>query len=346
MKSIKFLGAAGTVTGSGYILTSNSGSSILIDLGMFQGPPEIEQLNQNPVDMRAGELDAVILTHAHLDHCGRLPLATKGGFKGNFYMTAATADLTEVVLLDAEKIARRDLDKEPLYTYEDVVQTIPQIKIVKYHERFKAGDFEIEMVDAGHLLGSASLIIKEGGKTIVFSGDLGNSPQLLVAPTEHVSQADYVVMETTYGDREHPDEDSNGILQEEINITEEEGSVLLIPCFSLNRTQDILYRIKLLKESGKVKDETPVFMDSPMGITATEIYLEHKNLFNEDLKKVTTRENPFDFQNLFSLRKSRGGKLIKNHKGAKVIIAGSGMMTGGRILSHAAATFHIARIGF
>lgn len=331
---IKFLGASGTVTGSGYFLHDSSGRGILIDLGMFQGKQQEERLNKLPLELDVSKVDAVILTHAHLDHCGRLPLLTQKGYRGKIYAVAATRELVEIVLRDSAKIASFDPTGNPLYTKEDVENLLPLFENIQYHSEFKAGNFTVTAFDAGHLLGSCSFIVTDGKKKIIFSGDLGNSPQTLVKATEFIESGDVVIEETTYGDRGHPKEDSLGMLQNEINKVEETGGALLIPSFSLNRTQDLLYKVKVLKREKKVKDSTPVFMDSPMADAATVAHLKHRYLFNNNLLSETKKGDPFSFPGLKIKRKRGRAKSLKNISGPRVIIAGSGMMSGGRIVSH------------
>lgn len=324
------------VTGSCYMLTGAKNTKILIDFGMFQGPKEIHELNHTPIDFDPGELSGAVLTHAHLDHCGRLPLLVQKGFRGKIFMTKATQDLTELVLFDSAKIAKYDKEHSPLYSGPDVERLLSKTQTVNYHTKFKIGEFTIEMYDAGHLLGSTSLVITDGKNKMVFSGDLGNSPQKLVRPTEKISKANFVVMETTYGGREHPKENAQKLLQTEINIAEKTNATLLIPSFAMNRTQDLLHRIKLLKKNSLVDQNTPVFLDSPMAISATQIHKKHKKLFNKKLLNESKGGDPFNFPGLFIIDDARQSKNIKKRQGTKVIIAGSGMMNGGRILNHAA----------
>lgn len=337
---IKFLGASGTVTGSSYVLTGDSGQSILIDLGMFQGTADIERLNYDSFDYDVSRLSGAILTHAHLDHCGRLPILLKKGFKGKIQMTPATRDLTELSLLDSAKIAKQD-DKEFLYDEDLAFTTIQHFETVEYRTPFKVGNFSVTFRDAGHILGSASLEIEDSSangkfRKIIFSGDLGNSPEDIVQKTELLDSADAVVIESTYGDRLHPEGNPADALQTEINSIETSGGTLLIPAFSLDRTQELLHLIKHLKKSGKVLAELPVFLDSPMAQKATLNYLKNKQLFNPHIHDDLKLGNPFDFPGLQDIRKWKESQAIHNIEGPKVIIAGSGMMTGGRILGHAA----------
>ncbi len=334
------MGAAGTVTGSSYVLTSGSGQSILIDLGMFQGVAEIESLNYRKFEYDASTLSAVILTHAHLDHCGRLPILLSHGFTGPVYMTSATADLTELSLLDTAKVAEED-EKPFLFNKEQVIQMTKQFKRVHYHAPETIGDFIVTMYDAGHILGSASVVIEDTRanssiRKIVFSGDVGNSPDNLLPDVEPVESADAVVMESTYGDRLHPADDPMDILASEIKAVEGNGGTLLIPAFSLQRTQELMHMIMHLKKDGKVREDTPVYMDSPMGNAATTIYTRYPEAFKAYVQEEFREGSPFEFPGVTMIQKKKGQRLIDATLGAKVIIAGSGMMTGGRIVGHAA----------
>lgn len=336
---IKFLGAAGTVTGSSYVLTSSSGQSILIDLGMFQGVPEIDKLNYLQYEYDCSTLSAAILTHAHLDHCGRLPILVPRGFKGNIWMTPATHDLTALSLLDSARIVSEDKTKI-LYDQHLAEKIITQFKTIDYRLPYEIGDFRITMRDAGHILGSTSLEIEEINpsseiRRIVFSGDLGNSPEDITKETEFIDIADAVVMESTYGDRLHPDAEATDMIMSEINTIEKLGGTLLIPAFALERTQEILHIIMHLKEAGKVKEETPVMLDSPMADKATEIYTQYPDNFNEHILKDFHNGTLFNFPGLDVTVRAAQSEAIYRHKGPKVIIAGSGMMTGGRVVHHA-----------
>lgn len=337
---IKFLGAAGTVTGSSYVLTSGSGKSILIDLGMFQGPSEINKLNYEPFDYDPALLSGAILTHAHLDHCGRLPIIMPRGFKGSIWMTPPTRDLTELSLFDSAKIAKDD-DKQFLYDSAMVTQTIVSFRPVEYRTPVTIGDFTVTFRDAGHILGSASLEIVDKNpdseiKKIVFSGDLGNTPEPLEAATELIDSADAVVMESTYGDRLHPTGNPVDSIQKEINTIEKTGGTLLIPSFSLDRTQELMHIIMHLKKEGKVAKETPVYMDSPMAQKATTVYVNYPKLFNPHIQEDLKVGSLFNFPGLNVVQGRGGSEGLHSLPGSKVIIAGSGMMTGGRIVGHAA----------
>jgi len=337
---IKFLGAAGTVTGSSYVLTSGSGQSILIDLGMFQGPPEVDKLNYLPYDYDVSTLSGAILTHAHLDHCGRLPILMKLGFKGNIYMTPPTADLTALSLYDSAKITKED-KTQILYNSLDVSNLLRQFVVMEYHQQIHIGDFTVTFYDAGHILGSASLEIIDKNpssdiRKIIFSADIGNFPAYLEDPTEFIKSGDAVVIETTYGDRLHNDESPVDALQSEINAVEISGGTLLIPSFSLDRAQELLHMIMHLKKEGKVLAETPVILDSPMAEKATKIYVDYPKYFNDHIEAEYKRGELFDFSGLEVTKDWKQSQALHLRPEPKVIIAGSGMMTGGRIVGHAA----------
>lgn len=338
---IKFLGAAGTVTGSSYVLTSGSGQSILIDLGMFLGTPEIDTLNYDPYAYNCADISGVVLTHAHLDHCGRLPILLSNGFSGDIWMTPATRDLTELSLIDSAKIAKNEEKKHVLYDKTLAEQTFTHFKTINYRRPVTLGNFTITFRDAGHILGAASLEIVDNAadssiRKIVFSGDLGNSPEDLLHETELIDQADAVVMESTYGDRLHPQDIPEDALLQEILAVEASGGTLLIPTFALDRTQELLHMIMHLKKDGKMKVTTPVYLDSPMAVSATVIYQKYPELFNDHIHKDIALGDPFRSPDLSSVANRNDSMVLHTQPGAKVILAGSGMMNGGRILGHAA----------
>jgi metallo-beta-lactamase family protein len=335
---LKFFGAAGTVTGSSYLLTSDSGYSILVDYGMFQGTEDDGNSNFNPLATDVSKISGMVLTHAHLDHCGRMPLLLRQGFTKNIWMTPPTKDITEVSLYDTAKINKFGKGKI-LYDEKEVDKIINLFKTIKYGSKFTIGDFEIVMRDAGHILGSASLEIidksvRENFKKIVFSGDLGNTPQDLIKPTELINSADAVIMESTYGDKDHPEGFAADSIQSEINIIEKTGGILLIPSFSIERSQELLHIIYHLKMVRKIKSETPVIMDSPMANKVTQIFEKYREYYNNEFADDFKKDNPFQFAGLESR--------MANPNGPVVIIAGSGMMTGGKIVQYASRFLPLA----
>ncbi len=333
MVKINFLGAAGTVTGSGYLVTSENNRSVLVDFGLFQESGWVTEFNFEPLSFDVTKIDGVFLTHAHLDHCGRLPLLSKNGFKGQIFATSATKDIATISLVDAANIALEEKHNPILYTLDDVEKTIKQIIPIDYDKEFNVGNFSVNFHNAGHILGSASISLTENKtqKTIVFSGDLGNTPEDLIKPTEYFTKAQTVIMESTYGSGTHAKEDASAVLQQEINTVEKSRGVLLIPAFSIERSQEILHRIGLLKKENKILKTTPVFLDSPMAIEVMEVFKKYTNLYNKDVSK---EDHPFDFENLFLTKSVEESKNILEVAGPKVIIAGSGMCSGGRILHH------------
>jgi metallo-beta-lactamase family protein len=333
---LKFLGAAQMVTGSCYFLTGGQ-TGLLVDFGMFQGKPEDVGMNKTKPEIDFGELSAVLVTHAHLDHCGRLPMLVSLGFSGPIFMTEATKALAELVLYDSAKIAKEADTKSILYTDEDVEKVLKQVTLVEYGDTFAVGDFKATFLDAGHILGSASILIEETktGKRVVFSGDLGNTPEPLIAPTHTIDRADIAVMESTYGDEIHGDRNEIEILTQIVQQAEKEKGTVLIPSFSIERAQELLYIFDQLKKQGKVENDLPVFLDSPMAIRATQVFKDFPELYSKRLKDQVKSDDPFDFPSLSMCDTIEKSKQIKNYEGAKVVIAGSGMMSGGRIIHHA-----------
>lgn len=334
MQKIQFFGAAGTVTGSSYFLSDETNQGILIDFGMFQETSEISQRNNDHLPLDAKNILGVVVTHAHLDHCGRLPMLIRMGYFGKVYMTEPTKMIAELALMDAVHIATMN-NKPLLYTEENVVQLLRQIEIIDYDQVINIGQYAVTFRDAGHIMGSAIIEIVADGQKTVFSGDLGNTPEELVRPTTVIEHADVVVMESTYGDRIHPKEATNELIQEEINAVEKSNGTLLVPAFAIDRTQELLHKLNHMKKDGKIANDTVVFLDSPMGIQATLIYGHFTKLFNEELSNHAKEENPFDFPELTMIEHGKESGKIEKVPGTKVIIAGSGMMSGGRILRHA-----------
>lgn len=331
MKTIQFLGAAGGVTGSGYFLTDKVDYAVLIDFGMFQGTKTDELLNAEELLFNPDKLQAVFLTHAHLDHCGRLPLLVKAGFRGNIYTTEATKAITHISLTDAAELGKEKNEQKPLYTADDVEQTYRQMHVVSYDQQFSVGGFQVTFRNAGHILGSASIEITDTSQTVVFSGDIGNSPETLIQPIEYIHHADTVIMESTYGDRIHPKEDVLAVLQKEIHTISSTGGILLIPAFSIERTQEILFALHQLLDKKLISPDIPIFLDSPMAIEVTEIFKKFPQLYSSMLAR---EKHPFVYENLVATASVEESKAIEKAYNPKIVIAGSGMMTGGRILHH------------
>ncbi|MBI2448290.1 MBL fold metallo-hydrolase [Candidatus Microgenomates bacterium] len=334
---ITFFGAAGRVTGSNYILETG-GKKIMIDCGLFQGNIDAEKKNHEPFAYNVPEVDAVIITHSHIDHIGRVPKLIKEGFYGTIYSTGPTKELSHIFLADELKIMKSDLQATGaplLWEEEHLEKTISLWRTFEYHKPFAIGEAMVEFFDAGHILGSAIVRITCEGKSIVFSGDLGNPPTPIVAATESPKIADYIVTESTYGDRLHEKKaDSKLMLERAIEDTFTRKGVLLIPAFAMERTQELLFEINELVEHNRIP-HTSVFIDSPLAIKATEIYKKYQAYFNQTTKDIiSSGDDIFRFPRLTMSRTSEESKQILNVPTPKMVIAGSGMSTGGRILFH------------
>ncbi len=351
---ITFLGAAQNVTGSRYLVETNN-VKFLVDCGFYQ---EHALLGRNwetlPIPPRT--LDAVLLTHAHVDHCGLLPKLVKDGFCGPVYCTAATADIAEIMLLDTAHLLKEDVEFKkkrheregrrglypeiPLYEVKDVEATMPLFSPIKYEQAVEIGDgVEAIFYDAGHVLGAATIVIKvqQGGevRTIIFSGDVGRQGKPILRDPTLLHEADYVLVESTYGDRLHESQgDMVAKLAEVINKTATAGGNIVIPVFALERTQEILYYLNKLLLANLIP-HLMVFVDSPMAVRVTEVFERYPELFDEDMiELLRKRESPFDFSGLNLVRTVEQSKAINHIKGTVIIMAGSGMCTGGRVKHH------------
>jgi metallo-beta-lactamase family protein len=351
---LKFFGAAKNVTGSCYYLEAN-GVRLLIDCGLYQ-ERKLKPRNWADFPVPANTIDAVLLTHAHLDHCGRLPKLVKEGFKGKIMATAATAEISGIIMEDSAHLQEEDIKHkkkrhertgkkspfpyEPLYTMEDAQKAKTLFEKVRYKTKVVVGEgITAEFREAGHVFGSSSIRIEveQGGekRTILFSGDVGRWDLPIMRDPDQFGQADYVLIESTYGDRVHTEvADIPGELERVINETVEAGGNVIIPSFALERTQELLYHLNgLLKE-----DRIPhllAFVDSPMAIKVTEVFKKHPELFDEEtMVQLRAGDEPCDFPGLTMSRTVDQSKSINHIKGTAIIIAGSGMCTGGRVKHH------------
>lgn len=335
--NLTFYGGAKSVTGSNYLLESN-GRKILIDCGLRQGSNYAERQNFEPFPYEPSEIEAVFVTHAHIDHIGLLPKLVKNGFRGKVYSTSATKDFAELMLIDSEHLLGNEAEREgrpPLYDTEDVENLVKIWEGVDYHQPINIPGFIVEFFDAGHILGSAIIRIEADGKTILFSGDLGNSPAPIIQPTEKLSFADYCLIESTYGNRLHEGlGDRQRDLESAIEDTIRDKGVLMIPAFALERTQDLLFHLNELFEKGRVP-KVPVFIDSPLAIKLTAIYKKYERHFNKEVLKLERDgDDIFNFPGLHFTLTTEQSKEINNVPAPKIIMAGSGMSNGGRILHH------------
>lgn len=354
---IKFCGASSGVTGSCHLLSTEN-HKILLDCGQFQGGKAQEALNSEPFPFEPSEIECVILSHAHIDHCGRIPLLVKRGFTGKIYCTDATADLLDVMLKDSGFIHEKDAQwkskraaragkppVEPLYTYNDAVEALKYVEPVLYDQQIRINEhMKIVFNDAGHILGSAitELWVEEDGKEskIVFSGDLGMTDRPILRDPTVIKKADYVIMETTYGNRNHP---ANAVsiksLLDIVLKTVRRGGTVVIPSFAVGRTQELIFEFnKFYEEHSEYRremDQLMVYVDSPMATTATEVFRKNAQVFDEETRDYILRgDNPLDFKNLKFTRSTAESQALNMDRNPKVIISASGMCEAGRIRHH------------
>ncbi len=345
---LRFYGGARTVTGANYLLETK-GKKILIDCGLFQGSAELRKKNDEPFPYSPKEVDFVLITHAHLDHIGRLPYLIKGGFKGKIFATEPTIGFAELMLEDSQKILKRKAAKEdviPLGNGEQAAKMMKMFTPIEYEKPLKIDGIEIVYRDAGHVLGSAIIEIKSEGKKIVFSGDLGplrlfkektskkEELSILKKPAL-IKEADYVVMESAYGDRLHETvQSAKDKIEDIIERVVKQKSVLMIPSFALERTQRLLYHLNDLVENKRVP-AIPIFVDSPLAIKLTKVYARYPSFYNKNAAKlIKLGDDIFDFPGLKLTSSVKESKRINDVEPPKIIIAGSGMSQGGRILHH------------
>lgn len=337
---ITFLGGAGTVTGSKILLEVNK-KRILIDCGLFQGLKELRLLNWSPFPIEPASIDELILTHAHLDHCGYIPLLVKKGFKGTIHCTSPTLDLTEIILLDSAKIQEEDAERankhdyagrknaEPLYKITDVVEAMKKFQTHDLHEWVIINqDIKFQFANSGHILGSAFVDLRVFDKKIVFSGDIGRTIPMLLYPPKKIQEADYIVLESTYGDRIHSTDDVKEQLLKVIEETFDRKGILMIPSFAVERTQELIYLLHQLKDEDRLP-KIPIYLDSPMGINSTRVYIENaewQNISHYDISRM--------YEGISFINDFEHSRMTVNDKHPKIVIAGSGMMEGGRILHY------------
>lgn len=349
-----FYGAAKNVTGSAYLLEAN-GKKLLIDCGLYQ-ERKLKDRNWDGFPVEPATIDAVLLTHAHLDHCGRLPKLVSEGFNGPVWTTPATAEIARIVMLDSGKIQEEDAafkkkrhqregrkvkhPEVPLYTVEDAEKVLPLFKHATYNEWIQITDgIEACFREAGHILGSASIGIRiqtdNGSRTIVFSGDLGRYHTPIIKDPDPFDAADYVVTESTYGDREHEDNSHiPGELAQIFNETKEASGNIVIPSFAVERAQELLYHLGNLLQDDRIP-HIMIVLDSPMAVRVTDVFRKHPELFDKETQEMLAEGNhPCDFPGLSMSQSVAQSKAINHINGTVAIIAGSGMCTGGRVKHH------------
>ncbi len=342
------------MTGANYLLETSDkkqATRILIDCGLHQGSNYCEKHNFEPFPYKPEEISAAFITHAHIDHIGRLPQLYRAGFRGTIYSTGPTKDFAELLLLDSESILRKESEKHRkpiLYEAKDVNETMKLWQKRTYHEKIKVSGFsaqggpasgwEVEFYDAGHILGSSSILVSGESKKIVFSGDLGNTPAPLIKSTEYLKEADYALVESTYGNRIHErKKERKDELEDLIEETVKAGGTLMIPSFALERTQELLAELNELVEGDRIP-RVPIFIDSPLAIKLTSVYQKYSRdpaYFNRRaIKTIEGGDAIFNFPGLKMSLTSAESKEINDVPPPKVIVAGAGMSNGGRILHH------------
>jgi len=341
--TITFLGGASTVTGSKY-LVRHDGKSLLIDCGLFQGYKQLRLRNWSPLPVAPNQINVVILTHAHLDHSGYLPLLVKEGFSGHVYASTGTRDLCRILWPDSGHIQEEDaafanrhkLSKHetalPLYTRQDALDALPRIKTVGFDKPFTPlPGWKATLSGAGHILGASSILLEVAGRRILFSGDLGRPDDLIISPPDDAPQADTVLIESTYGDRTHPTEDLLAELALALQRVARRGGVAVVPVFAVGRAQAVLHAIHLLKLKGELPSSLPVFLDSPMAVHTTHLFEDHlgeHRLSQADSRALT--------HNATMVNSTDESKALASRHGPMVILSASGMATGGRVLHHLA----------
>lgn len=341
--TLTFLGGADTVTGSKFLLRHGK-QSLMVDCGLFQGYKQLRLRNWNPLPVVPDSLDAVLLTHAHLDHSGYLPLLAREGFRGPVYATRGTCDLCHILLPDSGHLQEEDASYAnrhgfskhqpalPLYTQLDARASLRLLKAKPWHERFEpVHGWHARFSQAGHILGAASLLLEVGGRRVLFSGDLGRPDDLLMLPPEPPPAADVVLIESTYGDRLHPAADLPSELGPALQRVSARGGVAVLPVFAVGRAQAVLHAIHLLKKSGAIPRSLPVFLDSPMAVHTTSLYQHHEGQY-----RLNRQELHALGETAVMVSSTDESKALSKRHGPMVILSASGMATGGRVLHHLA----------
>jgi metallo-beta-lactamase family protein len=336
---ITFLGGAGTVTGSKYLVQSGS-TQLLIDCGLFQGYKQLRERNWQKLAVDPGKLDAVVLTHAHLDHSGYIPVLYKSGFQKPIYTHAATKELCGILLPDSGHIQEEDAryyskhkisrhaQPQPLYNRDEAEQCLRSFEPLKFEESVKIGDIQIHLQSAGHILGAGSVVLTAEGKTVVFSGDVGRWNDLFMCAPKPLPELDVLLLESTYGNRLHEKADPLEQMAGVINDTAQKGGVILIPSFAVGRAQTLMYMVAQLIEEGRIPN-LPVYLDSPMAINVSDIYCRYSSLHRLDKNQCHAMCDVATYT-----RSVEESKALAELSYPHIIIAGSGMATGGRILHH------------
>jgi metallo-beta-lactamase family protein len=337
--TLQFLGAAGTVTGSKTLVTAK-GQQLLVDCGLFQGYKNLRLLNWEAFPFDPKQLDAVVLTHAHLDHSGALPLLVKQGYKGPIFATPSTIDVCNILLPDSARLQEEDAQNNnrhqrskhkpalPLYTVDDADRALRQLVPLPFEEQIEAAGLRIRLRTAGHIVGASSVELTSATTTVLFSGDLGRPDDPIMQPPSPIARADYVVVESTYGDRLHDPQDAQEVLGEAIQRTAARGGIVVIPAFAVGRAQEVLYAIYRLKARGAIPN-LPVYLNSPMAIDMTEVYQRYRNEHRLSIEEC--RGMCHVAKMVSTVEDSRA--VVAQRKPA-VIVSASGMATGGRVLHH------------
>ncbi|HMG35226.1 MAG TPA: MBL fold metallo-hydrolase [Blastocatellia bacterium] len=351
MITIQFLGAAQTVTGSKYVLDIN-GFRVMVDCGLFQGLKELRARNWQTLPLEPASIHCVLLTHAHIDHTGYLPRLVRDGFQGAIYSTRATADLLKIMLPDSARLQEEDAEYAnrkgyskhapalPLYTEQDARRTLRHLNPVNYLEPLRINKWlTARFIPAGHILGSSFIelsVVEQGREPfkIVFSGDVGRYDEPILNDPSRVEEADYLLVESTYGNRVHDPVDAKQRLAEIINAAYEKKGKVVIPAFAVGRTQLLVYYLRELEDEHLIP-VIPVAVDSPMGAEATRLYTRHHEEHDSDIERLEKlQRNPLATRNFSLVQGRAGSKALNDQKGPMVIISASGMATGGRVLHH------------